>query len=175
MMRKILVRTLTLLGALVLLLGAVGYWQSLKVEWWSRSNSRLYGVNGGFAEGTVWLCWYRSSDIAPGSRDLEKEMLGFCYLWSYSYERLTYQCSNGSKRTVNDARATSLQAPFWLLGTVLLLYPAWALTARTFRRLYRRKTGRCLGCGYDLTGNVSGVCPECGTPVPDARTPKTPS
>lgn len=22
----------------------------------------------------------------------------------------------------------------------------------------------CDGCGYDLTGNVSGVCPECGEP-----------
>ena len=22
--------------------------------------------------------------------------------------------------------------------------------------------GLCVGCGYDLTGNVSGVCPECG-------------
>ncbi len=22
--------------------------------------------------------------------------------------------------------------------------------------------GACKGCGYDLTGNVSGVCPECG-------------
>lgn len=22
---------------------------------------------------------------------------------------------------------------------------------------------RCQGCGYDLTGNTSGVCPECGT------------
>jgi predicted RNA-binding Zn-ribbon protein involved in translation (DUF1610 family) len=21
-------------------------------------------------------------------------------------------------------------------------------------------------CGYNLTGNVSGVCPECGTAVP---------
>jgi hypothetical protein len=24
---------------------------------------------------------------------------------------------------------------------------------------------RCEKCGYDLTGNVSGRCPECGTPV----------
>ncbi len=24
----------------------------------------------------------------------------------------------------------------------------------------------CLSCGYDLTANVSGRCPECGTPVP---------
>ncbi len=25
--------------------------------------------------------------------------------------------------------------------------------------------GHCQTCGYNLTGNVSGVCPECGTPV----------
>jgi hypothetical protein len=23
----------------------------------------------------------------------------------------------------------------------------------------------CATCGYNLTGNLSGVCPECGTPV----------
>jgi len=37
-----------------------------------------------------------------------------------------------------------------------------------------RKAGRhgggdrpceCSKCGYNLTGNVSGRCPECGTPV----------
>lgn len=25
---------------------------------------------------------------------------------------------------------------------------------------------RCHQCDYDLTGNVSGICPECGTPIP---------
>ena len=24
----------------------------------------------------------------------------------------------------------------------------------------------CHTCGYNLTGNVSGICPECGTPIP---------
>jgi hypothetical protein len=33
------------------------------------------------------------------------------------------------------------------------------------RRGPRRRAGRCLTCGYSLRGNVSGVCPECGTPV----------
>jgi hypothetical protein len=27
----------------------------------------------------------------------------------------------------------------------------------------------CRNCGYNLTGNVSGRCPECGTPVGDLR------
>jgi hypothetical protein len=28
---------------------------------------------------------------------------------------------------------------------------------------------RCGTCGYDLTGNASGVCPECGTVTPRGR------
>jgi hypothetical protein len=27
--------------------------------------------------------------------------------------------------------------------------------------------GLCNGCGYNLTGNVSGYCPECGRPILD--------
>jgi hypothetical protein len=27
----------------------------------------------------------------------------------------------------------------------------------------------CHRCGYDLTGNTSGTCPECGTPVSSRR------
>jgi hypothetical protein len=30
--------------------------------------------------------------------------------------------------------------------------------------------GHCSRCGYNLTGNLSGVCPECATPVPASNT-----
>ena len=30
------------------------------------------------------------------------------------------------------------------------------------RREALQSQGRCVACGYNLTGNVSGVCPECG-------------
>ena len=33
------------------------------------------------------------------------------------------------------------------------------------RRERRRRRGQCGECGYDLTGNQSGVCPECGSDV----------
>lgn len=36
------------------------------------------------------------------------------------------------------------------------------------RRWHRARRGLCVRCGYDLTGNISGVCPECGTRIPGA-------
>lgn len=34
------------------------------------------------------------------------------------------------------------------------------------RRRHRCRVGHCVKCGYNLTGNISGVCPECGTEIP---------
>ncbi len=31
--------------------------------------------------------------------------------------------------------------------------------------------GLCAQCGYNLTGNTSGTCPECGTPLPGTPPP----
>ena len=57
-------------------------------------------------------------------------------------------------------RASFLTVPAWLLAAVFAALPA----ARLHRRARARIThGQCSSCGYDLTGNVSGVCPECGT------------
>ncbi len=33
------------------------------------------------------------------------------------------------------------------------------------KRRQRMLLGHCRSCGYNLTGNVSGVCSECGEPV----------
>ena len=35
------------------------------------------------------------------------------------------------------------------------------------RGLRKPPHGVCPGCGYNLTGNVSGVCSECGRPIGD--------
>ena len=50
--------------------------------------------------------------------------------------------------------------PVWLL-VVATGFP----TAILWWRDRRPKAGFCKVCKYDLTGNVSGICPECGTAV----------
>ena len=50
--------------------------------------------------------------------------------------------------------------PLWI-PLILLAIPTYILWRRD-----RRKPERCCRqCGYDLTGNESGVCPECGTKI----------
>ena len=60
----------------------------------------------------------------------------------------------------------------WLVAALLWCYPALTLVRvcpRTWRRARRGRRGLCVECCYDLSGNVSGVCPECGEPVAGGR------
>ena len=61
-------------------------------------------------------------------------------------------------------------APYWsLCGALLVLPTGWAVDR--WRRRARGPCGRgiCPACNYDLTGNVSGTCPECGAPMPGEK------
>lgn len=57
-----------------------------------------------------------------------------------------------------------IRIPLWLILTVVALLgvPFMVLGKRS-----RHDAGhpKCRRCGYDLTGNASGVCPECGMPM----------
>jgi hypothetical protein len=50
----------------------------------------------------------------------------------------------------------------WLL-LVAVAVPTFLVWRRSRPR---RMPGTCVQCGYDLTGNTSGQCPECGTTIP---------
>ncbi len=49
------------------------------------------------------------------------------------------------------------------VGSLLVMVCAFAPVVVDIRQ--RPKVGHCAHCGYDLTGNASGRCPECGTAV----------
>jgi len=63
-----------------------------------------------------------------------------------------------------------ITCPVWF--AVLSLLGSWAalvFTSSWRLRLRRRKRGLCTACGYNLTGNISGICPECGVAVMPVR------
>lgn len=68
----------------------------------------------------------------------------------YAWELLT---APGGLRSLSSVEFWA-PLPFVVIPLLLLWQPA--------RR--RPPRGCCLNCGYNLTGNVSGACPECGTP-----------
>ncbi len=59
--------------------------------------------------------------------------------------------------------------PYRTAALVLNVAGALAIGALAARRSLRRQHGiapdRCRHCGCDLTGDTSGICPECGTPL----------
>jgi len=65
-------------------------------------------------------------------------------------------------------------------GFLNFALPFWIPTAMGFAAavLFHRKACRksihSCKCAYDLTGNVSGICPECGMPVSPGDTDKAP-
>jgi hypothetical protein len=54
----------------------------------------------------------------------------------------------------------------WVFPVDFAILPTIWLINWGFRRVRRPvQPGVCRKCGYNLTGNVSGVCPECGTVI----------
>ena len=72
---------------------------------------------------------------------------------------------NSTRRPI---KYKSVIFPMWMpVGLASLLPIAWFSILAFAEHRRRKQTGRglCSTCGYSLTGNTSGVCPECGTPI----------
>ena len=50
----------------------------------------------------------------------------------------------------------------WIMVATM---PAVILFRRQWDREQRAKNNQCIDCGYNLAGNRSGVCPECGRKI----------
>ena len=99
-------------------------------------------------------------NVAPPSYEpgevVDRRFAGFRYLSREMFHR------RGGPRVL---RIQHVAVPHWMPIVLFAAYPVTALVrglARGWRRRHRRKRHRCVKCGYDLRGNVSGACPECG-------------
>jgi hypothetical protein len=64
----------------------------------------------------------------------------------------------------------SVSIPYWFFIAIVPLYAVWRRWKR-WRAARMRERHLCAACGYDLQGNTSGVCPECGRAVPAPASP----
>jgi hypothetical protein len=55
--------------------------------------------------------------------------------------------------------------PLWAPFSILAAYPTIAFIRGPMRRWRRMRRGLCVACGYNLKGNVTGVCSECGNKI----------
>src|SRR5215472_12786227 len=60
-----------------------------------------------------------------------------------------------------------------LIFVITTPFVYWLIRRDEWRllRAGRLSRGECWWCGYNLTGNTSGICPECGTTVPATTKP----
>lgn len=124
-------------------------------------SSRGFSI-GGLSEGEI--------DRIPAGTQVESPLEFRIDQPDISWSRHRYYAGTWE---VTGFTSWSMAIPIWMVILALAAAPVtWvafrappfirrhSLTARRLRR------GLCIRCGYDLTGNVSGVCPECGAALP---------
>lgn len=102
-----------------------------------------------------------------------KRWLRFSFFYVGAFLLVPWVWGMLDPRTKSIFAATPAWIHLWVFSQDLVI-AALAISAAFLafrvrhRRERRRAFGRCHQCDYDLTGNVTGVCPECGNAIPKA-------
>ncbi len=113
-----------------------------------------------FYEGDGWWFGWGGGNLSTGpcsafcgdgwESRVRAESLGDVY-WGFNWPR-------HDSMYWGEITYSGLRFPLWLLLIVVAI-PTAILFYRDRRHI---PPGHCQKCGYDLTGNLSGRCPECG-------------
>ncbi len=136
--------------------------------WWCSTRMPMRHALG-FTQIALSHGWVSIESIDDPSKDARPEWVMWRYPpsqdWGLDWPlrgstivNAMYEPSDVEAACVRMA-ATRRSFPLWMSQAVLI-----AATILLNRRASRRPPpGHCAACGYNLTGNVSGMCPECGT------------
>jgi|GEM_PF-3547303 len=115
------------------------------------------------SQATLWTgedCGWRT-ELDHGWRDQGSHTPTWPYYekWNWASWR---PCSNAAcLQQTTSCNTRLLIIPFWVIQL-----PAGLILAIVFLvRWYRFNPTACRKCAFDLRDNISGICPECGTPL----------
>ncbi|MCC7292443.1 MAG: hypothetical protein IT449_10335 [Phycisphaerales bacterium] len=98
----------------------------------------------------LWFPIWRNRRIVPGIVYFEVET----------------RASVPATREIAIGLTRGLKIAIWIPFLLAFLPLVLTFIARhVMRSVQEARQHPCCRCGYDLTGNVSGVCPECGVPL----------
>ena len=167
------------LSAACLVLGIRGIWRNDTLSFpWHRWRCAIISTHGQLVLRQVEharpgpVRWESSKGFFGNNPDDFLVISGIPGTWFHEHRLMACVASSGvanidSDGSVHLARFRTLLLPLWLVGLVFGLAGAW-LPYRLWSNARRRRlarAGRCQTCGYNLTGNTSGICPECGTAI----------
>jgi hypothetical protein len=135
-------------------------WEWAQYNWHERKFSAESNV--GYVDFTVLAPDDRRSGIRSYSYDPDVAVGSYMLRPRYG---ISYEDETSGDTFDGWTTNSHLRVSYWLLAAVFTMTPAAWLIA-FFRRRHRSNRGLCPICGYDLTGNTSGKCPECGQPIP---------
>lgn len=137
---------------LMMFLSSIALWAMSYARFYYRAPSSLFATQ----RGSVQLLF----KSIPW--DQKEDQIAFRLGWHYmGYRGFATRWWVAQKR---GADYWLIYVPLWI-PTVLFGASFWYVYVPYRRHMRRKRLGQCLSCGYDLTGNESGVCPECGTKV----------
>ena len=162
-MRRRLLNLVTVLSLLLLVATATlwvrSYWRDDGWSWGTRQGrAGIESFRGRLTLGRV--------DVAPAN--LAKIPRGQLFVSIPAANALANYL--GPSRSWAGFAVTSITAPGYTVRDIRIPYWAFMVVAAIpliilIYKLRQVPPGCCRKCRYDLTGNVSGVCPECGTQI----------
>ena len=128
-------------------LGAWTYGSSWESIWYWDSNAHVGVADTGF--------WIEMLEASPPTQVVPSS---FAFL-GFKFWRRTV----GAMHAIAQLR-TRVVIPFWFALALTAILPViWIRRWSRHRRAEDDGMPHCAKCDYNLTGNVSGICPECGT------------
>ncbi|MBN2562525.1 MAG: hypothetical protein JXQ75_16495 [Phycisphaerae bacterium] len=165
--RRRLKYTGLVLSALFLVLWGISTFIRFAYTWTHAQGFQVFVFGGGgffyyVREGPrefEWIakeldCW-RSARDPVIVRPRHRQQFG---LWLPTTESRSFDLSGLSQKTYS---AYDFIMPFWPLFAITAIPTAFLI----WRQRRQIPLGCCQKCGYNLTGNTSGICPECGTHI----------
>jgi 4-amino-4-deoxy-L-arabinose transferase-like glycosyltransferase len=144
MIRKTIILLLTLAA-----LGTIALW-AVTLTW----SFTYWQARDGFTIGWGAIRIYRWHEVLPQGVELAER--------GWHVTRNTSGVIAIPKMEFRRGHVSGLDVPLWLPFLLFATYPTIAFIRGPLRRRRRHRKGLCVKCGYNLTGNVSGLCPECG-------------